>query len=131
MEYDYEEGMKLKQKYPNQVKFVFYEDIKSDVDGKMEKLYEYLGMDSKNSAVKMYNKVKTNKGNSNTPSMTKTRVSDNAHWWRSHMTFVRYQQVREKCRKIMTFFNLTDFKDRNELLNMKIPEMKLPQHLTI
>ncbi|KAL4227616.1 hypothetical protein ACF0H5_013057 [Mactra antiquata] len=131
MEYDYQEGLILLKKYPDRVKFVFYEDIKSDVQGKIEKLYEYVGMDLDHSVVKTYNKVKTNKGNSNTPTMAKTRTSDNAHWWRSHMTFLRYQQTRDKCRTMMALFNLTDFKDRNQLMNMSIQEMNLRPHLLI
>ncbi|XP_045215422.2 carbohydrate sulfotransferase 1-like [Mercenaria mercenaria] len=131
MQLDYEGGIRLAAKYPGRVKLVFYEDIKSNVIEKMNKLYEYIGMESDDDEVKKLNKVKTNKGKSNTPSMSRTRVSDNAHWWRGHMSFLKYQGVRDKCKQLMTTFNLTNFKDRQELLKLDIPEMNIPTGLRI
>jgi hypothetical protein len=128
---DYEGGVRLAKKYPGRVKMIFYEEIKSNVTQKMNKLYEYIGMEPDSHEVKQLNKVKTNKAKSNTPAMSRTRVLDNAHWWRSHMSFLRYQGVRDKCKQLMPIFNLTNFKDRQELNKLNIPDMNLPSEFRI
>ena len=128
---DYEGGIRLAKKYPGRVKMVFYEDIKSNVTEKMNVLYDYIGMERNDKEVNQWNKVKPNKGKSNTPVMSRTRVLDNAHWWRNHMSFLRYQGVRDKCTHLMKIFNLTNFKDRQELIKLNIPEINLPSELRI
>lgn len=131
MQLDFEGTVRLGKKYPGRVKMVFYEDLKSNVTAKIRNLYEYIGMENDLTEVKKLNKVKTNKANSNTPSMSRTRAADNAHWWRNHLAFSRYQSIKGKCSNMMKYFNLTDFKDRSELMKLNLPEMNLPQNLRI
>lgn len=131
MELDYQGAMRLKEKYPGKVKLVFYEDIKTDVNEKMEKLYEFIGMEYTAAEVDKLNRVKTNIGKKNTPNMLKNRSKDNAHWWRTQMSYQRYKSTYERCRSLMKTFNLTYFADRNHLMKLNIPDMTLPEHLVI
>ena len=125
---DYEGGIRLAKKYPGRVKMVFYEDIKSNVTEKMNKLYDYIGMERNNEEVNQWNTVVTNNAKSK---VSQTRVLDNAHWWRNHMSFVLYQGVRDKCIPLMTVFNMTNFNDSQELVEFNISEMNLPSVFTI
>lgn len=131
MALDYDGAMALKKKYPDRVKIVFYEDIKSNVDEKIQSLYQFIGMEYSNDAVQKLNKVKPNAAKSNTPQMQKTRSQDNAHWWRTHISYLRYKTSYDKCRTVAKLFNITYFADRYQLMKLSLPDMTLPEHLII
>ncbi|WAR04426.1 hypothetical protein MAR_019795 [Mya arenaria] len=82
MHWDFTGALELQKKYPGRVKIIFYEDLKSDVEGKMKTLTDFIGMDYDVNVIKKYNTVKTNVAKANTPSLVKERKEDNAHWWR-------------------------------------------------
>ena len=68
----------------------FNEYIKSNVTEKMNKLYDYIGMEWNNEKMYQWNTMKTNKANSNRPSMSQSRILDNPKWWRNHMSILLY-----------------------------------------
>jgi len=131
MFWDYQGSLELQKRFPNRVKMIFYEDLKSDVASKMKKLTSFVGMEYDEQEISSLNKVKTNAGKVSNPKVKQTRISDNAHWWRTHISMTRYKQVTEKCQDVIKAFNLTQFEDNQRLTNLAIPEMVLPQHLRI
>ena len=128
---DYDGAKRLKEKYPDRVKLVFYEDIKSNVNEKIKKLYEFIGMEFIQSEVDRLNKVTPNQSRVRSPNIQNTRTKNNAHWWRTHMTYQRYKSTYDKCKHLAKDFNITYFSDRNHLLKLNIPDMTLPKHLII
>ncbi|XP_052806242.1 uncharacterized protein LOC128235462 [Mya arenaria] len=131
MHWDFTGALELQKEYPGRVKIIFYEDLKSDVEGKMKTLTDFIGMDYDVNVIKKYNTVKTNVAKANTPSLVKERKEDNAHWWRSHMSFPTYQKTLDKCREVVKEFNLTVFTDSKMLTQSNISELILPKYLTI
>lgn len=131
MALDYDGAMKLKEKYPDKVKLVFYEDIKTNVTSKIKKLYDFIGMNFVKSEVDRLNQVKTNTPKIKTPRIQSTRASNNAHWWRTHISYQRYKATYDRCKNVVKIFNITYFADRNHLLKLNVPDMTLPKHLII
>lgn len=127
---DYESATALKDKYPDRVKIVFYEDIKSDVYNKLKTLYDFIGMEYSESDVEKLDTVKTNTGKLE-KGAKKTRSEDNAHWWRSQLTYEQYRDFYNNCEDVAKLFNITYFSDSKHMLNMNVPDMTLPKHLVI
>ena len=121
MTWDLEEGKELLKKYPDRFKFVFYEDIKSDVLKKAEGLSNFIGMEYESSEVKLLNKVSVNKGTRAIPS---SRTADNAYWWKSTLSENFLKTVQNDCSILLKYFGFKLFKSKAELMNSTLARLK-------
>ncbi|XP_052282006.1 carbohydrate sulfotransferase 4-like isoform X2 [Dreissena polymorpha] len=131
MKDDFQGVRTLKDTFPNRVKMIFYEDLKTDIETKVRKLFDFVGMHFDRNAPKQLINVKINDANSNITDMNKNRIKDNARWWRSYMSFRLYEQVLEKCTEVVRLLNITTFKNRAEMFQTNIPDLKLSEEMSI
>lgn len=130
MKTDYNDAIALKEIYPNRVKIVFYEDIKSSVDEKMKKLYRFINMDYSTSAVENLDTVKANKGKVS-DEVQEARAQDNAHWWRTQLSYDQYRTTFDSCTYVARIFNITNYSSKYMYEQSSLPDMTLPEHLII
>ena len=131
MELDYIGAKELMKKYPDRVKMIWYEDLKSDVSDKVARLYDYVGMEQRPEEARALNVVKLNEAKDNTKELDKLRESDNTRWWRKTIDFRLYSMMFQKCGAVVKLFNMTNFRSEAELRDLSIPEMTLPKEFII
>ena len=131
MSFDYEGGLRLMEKFPDRFRFIVYEDIKSNIESAIKKLYDFVGMNFNAVQFQQFNRVKTNDPINRNPLMSRTRSTDNAKWWRSYLSFNKYTSIEGMCTAVVKKLNLTTFESRQAMLNMSVPSMTLPSLLKV
>ena len=131
MSTDYHASMNLAAKYPGRVKMIFYEDLKTDTDVKVQKLYLFLGMHYNASKVDALNDNKVMAPSKDSMGIADVRKKDNAHWWRLKMPFEQYTRFYLTCRGILRVFNITYLTSEKQLRDTDLNDMYLPEHLLI
>lgn len=127
MTWDLLEGKELLKKYPDRFKFIFYEDIKSDVLNKTEQLSNFIGMNFQSSEVELLNKVKVNNvAMGRRIKVPGTRASDNAFWWKANIPDNILKNVQKECNTVVEHFGFTIFNSSTELKNSSFPTFRLP-----
>ena len=128
MNWDFKEGKELLKQYPDRVKLIFYEDIKSDVMKKSEQLSNFIGMDFQAAEVNLLNRVKTNNAvagrHIKAPS---SRSKDNAFWWRLSIPDSTLKIVQRECRTVLEELGLRLFNSSTDLKNLSLPTFLTPK----
>ena len=127
MTWDLEEGLVLMKNYPDRFKFVFYEDVKSDVLSKARQLSNFIGMEFDEAEVARLNIVSVNKAKSRSVA-TKSRVIDNAFWWRTRLSLANVDNVQRYCSKVFDGFDLKLFHSKADLTNASLSTFVLPNY---
>ncbi|XP_052809141.1 carbohydrate sulfotransferase 4-like [Mya arenaria] len=131
MEIDYQGSIDLIKKHPDRVKMVFYDDLKRNVSGKVQSLYSFVGMEQRPEEARALDVVIPNEGDLNSKSIEDLRKKDNTQWWRVRIDFKLYREIFQRCTNVVKIFRLTDFKTEEDLRNLNIPDMHLPDMFKI
>ena len=122
MNWDIREGKDLLRKYPDRVKLIMYEDVKSDVLKKSEQLSNFIGMEFQTSEVSHLNVVKTNNAVAGRHIKAPgSRTKDNAFWWRLSIPDNTLKIVQRECRTVLQELGLRLFNSSTDLKNLTLP----------
>lgn len=121
MLYDFREGKKLLEKYPDRFKFLFYEDINEEPFKKVKAIYRFVGMSldekrfPKVMSIKVFDPEK----------QTTERKNNTAYWWRMTLDWQIVQRMEDVCSDVYKEMGYTSFKSFDELRNLSISSANL------
>ena len=99
MKIDLDEGLKLKERYPDRLRFIHYEDLLLR-DESIRRLYEFIGMKFDSVIFRRVFAIKTNAPERKDGVKEKDRRTNNALWWRSYLKYEVVQQVDKECQHL-------------------------------
>ncbi|XP_053380011.1 carbohydrate sulfotransferase 1-like [Mercenaria mercenaria] len=114
IKYDLIKGEKLKQKYPQRFAFVMYEDLKTDLNSKIEMLHSYFGIDK--SVVK--SKLKNIKDMLQMDHKVNRTQGDYTNWWRFQLNLRTLNIIHSVCGNVLSCLGYRMFSDESDLKNV-------------
>ena len=117
MTVDFEEGLKLMDKFPDRFRFLHYEDLALHLDS-IIKLYDYAGITYDEANFKRVYAVKTNDPEKKLGEREKERKTNNALWWRTYLSYDVVKQVDIVCYEVYRNLGYPIFKNLTQLRSL-------------
>ena len=129
---DYKFGMEFQNKYPGKFMFVIYEDLLSDLNDKLNKLYEKLGMDTLGELKEINGEFKDVLS---TYDVSKTKTAstrkDYEFWWRTKLSWSQVHTIDSYCGDIYKAIGYKSFKDHIQYSDSNSPSVEVLDSLKI
>lgn len=112
----------LKQKYPNQILTVRYEEIAEYPQTSSEYLYNFLGIEMLDKIRKYIWEITfAGKAQNCQICTTRTNATETAYKWRSRMKFEEAEVVQKECAQVFKEMGYREYHSKEELLDEKLP----------
>ncbi|XP_045185366.2 carbohydrate sulfotransferase 1-like [Mercenaria mercenaria] len=127
MLYDFEEGQKLLNHFPDRFKVVYYEDLSENTFNKSKELFKYLGMDldeHKFPTVRLLTAFSDSKNRTE-------REKNTAFWWRKSLNWDILQKIDIICEGVYRALGYKCLKNVEEYQNMSLSTVDIPKEYLI
>ena len=119
---DFDQGVKLAEKFPDRFRFIHYEDLVLRQDN-VRKLYEFVGMKFDAEVLRHVYAIKTNEAERRDDVKEKDRRMNNALWWRTYMTFEVVKQMDTECSHVYSKLGYPVINNITQLRNLSMEDI--------
>ena len=113
---DFDEGLKLAERFPDRFRFLHYEDIVLREES-IRNIYNYVGIKFDSEILRRVFAIKPNAPERKDGPKEKDRKTNNALWWRTYMNIEVVQQVDKECGHLYPKLGYPVINDINLLRN--------------
>ena len=122
MLYDFHEGLRLYNLYPDRFRFLYYEDLNNDPLGKVKLIYQYLGMSLNQSKYEIISNIKV----FNNSKAKTERERNTAFWWRKTLKWDITKQIDEICKDVYDVLGYKTFSSSADQMNWTLKSVVIP-----
>ena len=127
---DYKDGIQLMRQFPGRVKFLYYEDLLSNLHVRLKDVMNFLNMNYNETLVDRLAKIQVNlpppeKGND----FVKERTENNADWWRKYIQKYDLDRVNKACFLALRAYGYKPLVNHVQLRDTTIPGYSIPEKL--
>ncbi|XP_060599263.1 uncharacterized protein LOC132752885 isoform X2 [Ruditapes philippinarum] len=128
MLYDFREGQKVQQLFPDRFRFIYFEDFSVDILNRSKILYKYLGM---NTNEKYYPEILKLSALKNATSVETERKRNTAFWWRKTLKWEIVEKMEKICKDVYKELGYKSFSNIQEYNDLSIPSVVIPKEYLI
>jgi hypothetical protein len=128
MLYDFRKGQNVHKKYPDRFKFIYYEDLTSNMLSKSKILYNYIGMNVDETYFPEFMKHIVSK---KTFVSKVERKKNSAYWWRKNLNWTIVKNMEIICKDVYTELGYKPMSSFQEYVNLSMPSTVVPNEYLI
>lgn len=118
--------IKLKSKYSDRIRVIYYEDLMENLQIRLKQLYTYLNLTYDEEQVAKHTEIKVNQAHPESVwKFDKARKSNNSMWWRQFMTWDQIQAVDRRCYKVYELLGYKLLKEK-EIRDSSYQTLQIP-----
>ena len=128
MHQDIQDFLQLRQKFPNRVLIVYYEDLLLKLHVRSKQLFEYLNMTYIKTEIDELVKIETNVPHPEKPfhKIIEDRRSKNAFWWRKYMAWVDVDRINKVCAEVYQSLGYQMIVNETQLHDLNYKSLYIP-----